>query len=377
VKTIGIGIIGGGLMGREMASAFARWCALEDFESIPQLVAVADPSDPAREWFRRIPSVRLFTSNYHELLNDPAVDVVYAAVPHHLHEQVYLDVLAAGKDLLAEKPFGIELLSARRIAEAVERSGRFVRCSSEMPFFPGAQRAVKFVRSGAVGRILEIVSGFHHSSDLDASKPANWKRQSATCGEGGVLNDLGMHVCHLPLRLGWTPRSLFAQLQHGYPERPDGRGGKAVCDTWDNALLHTWVPIDGNDVPMRLEMKRLAPGETNTWFIEVLGTDGGIRFSTKQPKTLWLFEKGNEQWWKQTDLGMSGLTFKTITGGIFETGFADVIQQMWAAFLSERDGKLGARFGCATTAEALSTHEWFAAALASQRESCVIPLTGV
>ena len=41
-------------------------------------------------------------------------------------------------------------------------------------------------------------------------------------------------------------------------------------------------------------MKRLAPGETDTWFIEILGTDGGIRYSTKEPKTLWIFERGRE-----------------------------------------------------------------------------------
>ncbi|HET6407401.1 MAG TPA: hypothetical protein VFG14_05930, partial [Chthoniobacteraceae bacterium] len=278
------------------------------------------------------------------------------------------------KDLFAEKPFGIDLVAARRVMEAVDQSGRFGRCSSEMPFFPGAQRVVDLVRSGAFGRILEIVSGFHHSSDLDATKAANWKRQSATCGEGGVLNDLGMHACHLPLRFGWHPHTIFAQLQRGYAERPDGRGGVARCDTWDNALVHTTVEINGEDVPMRLEMKRLAPGETNTWFIEILGTSGGVRFSTKNPKTLWLFENGKEQWWKQTDLGIGGMAFKTVTGGIFEAGFPDVIQQMWAAFLAEREGKLAGRFGCATPAEAVRSHEWFAAALASQREEQVIRL---
>lgn len=374
MKNINIGIIGGGLMGREMASAFARWCALTDVSVRPVLTAVADLNPATLAWFDCIPSCMQKTTDYRELLANPAIDVVYVAVPHHLHEPLYCDVLAAGKDLFAEKPFGIDLASARRILAAVESSGRFVRCSSEMPFFPGAQRALDVARSGGIGRILEVVSGFHHSSDLDPTKAANWKRLNATCGAGGVLNDLGMHACHLPLRLGWQPRALFAQLQRGYAERPDGRGGVAACDTWDNALLHTWVPLAGDDVPMRLEMKRLAPGETNTWFIEILGTTGGVRFSTKQPKTLWLFENGKEQWWKQTDLGMGGTVFKTVTGGIFETGFADVIQQMWAAFLAEREGELGGRFGCATPAEAVRSHEWFAAALESHREGKVVAL---
>ena len=373
MKEVGIGIIGGGLMGREMASAFARWCALTDVAVKPRLVAVADLVEPVREWFRCIPSCEQLTADYHELLANPAVDVVYVAVPHNLHEKIYLDVLNAGKDLFAEKPFGIDLAAARTIRDAAKESGRFVRCSSEFPFFPGAQRVMDVAKSGKIGRVLQVVSGFHHSSDLDATKPANWKRFSRTCGEIGVLGDLGMHACHIPLRLGWQPRRLFAQLQKGYPQRPDGKGGMTDCDTWDNAMLHCWTEIDSEPVPMRLEMKRLAPGETNSWFIEVLGTEGGARYNTKEPKTLWLFEGGKEQYWKKTDLGF-GMPFKAVTGGIFEPGFPDVIQQMWAAFLMEREGLLEGRFGCATPEEAVATQEIFAAALESQRDGSVVSL---
>ncbi len=373
MKKVGVGIIGGGLMGREMASAFARWCALTDVEVAPELVAVADLVEDVRNWFQRVPSCLQIVADYYELLANPEVEVVYVAVPHHLHEKIYLDVLAAGKDLFAEKPFGIDLGAARRIFEAGQASGRFVRCSSEFPFLPGAQRVVQAVKEGKLGRILEIVSGFHHSSDLDATKAANWKRKSASCGEIGVLGDLGMHACHIPLRLGWKPARLFAQLQKGYATRPDGKGGMAECDTWDNAMLHCWTEIGGHEVPMRLEMKRMAPGETNTWFVEVLGTERGVRYSTKEPKTLWLFENGKEQYWKRTDLGF-GTPFKVVTGGIFEPGFADVIQQMWAAFLMEREGLLNGRFGCATPLEALETQEIFAAALESQKLGTVVKL---
>ncbi|RYD36670.1 MAG: Gfo/Idh/MocA family oxidoreductase [Verrucomicrobiaceae bacterium] len=371
MKSIHIGIIGGGLMGREITSAFARWCALTDVTVKPVLTAVADLNPATLEWFRNIPTCTQLVTDYHELLANPEIEVVYVAVPHHLHETIYLDVLKAGKDLLAEKPFGIDLAAAENILATVKESGRFVRCSSEMPFFPGAQRALEVARSGGIGRVLEVVSGFHHSSDLDPTKPANWKRLNATCGEGGVLNDLGMHACHLPLRLGWNPTKLFAQLQKGYSQRPDGKGGTTNCDTWDNALLHCWTRIGEDEVPLRLEMKRLAPGATNTWFIEILGTDGGVRYSTAEPKTLWLFERGKEQWWKRTELGF-GTPFKTVTGGIFEPGFPDVIQQMWAAYLEEREGNLNGRFGCATPEEAVATHRIFAAALDSHKNGTIV-----
>ena len=360
-----IGIIGGGLMGREVASALSRWFVLENFPVHAELTAVCDLAEKQRERFRRIPSVKLLTADYHELLASPDVDVVYVAVPHNMHETIYLDVLKAGKDLLAEKPFGIDLKAARAIADAAKSSGRFVRCSSEFPFLPGAQRAYQIAREGKLGKVLEIHSGFHHSSDLDPTKPANWKRQVKTCGEIGVMGDLGMHAVHVPFRLGWNPKRVYAQLQKIYHERPDGKGGMATCDTWDNAMLHTEVEIDGSEVPVRFEMKRLAPSETNTWFIEILGTDGGVKFSTKEPKTLWTFHRGKEQLWQKTDLGFNG-PFPTITGGIFEPGFPDCFLQMWAAYIAERAGKLDGRFGCVTPEEAVRSHELFEAALKSQ-----------
>ncbi len=365
-----VGIIGGGLMGREVASAFGRWFALLDLPVRPELVGVCDVNPAVLEWFRQVPTVRHFDTDHRALLARADLDVVYVAVPHHLHEAIYADVLAAGKDLFAEKPFGIDLAAARRIRDLGAKTGRFVRVSSEFPFLPGAQRAFQLARSGALGRLIEVRSAFLHSSDLDPKKPINWKRQNRFCGEAGVMNDLGLHVAHLPLRLGWKPESLFAQLQKIYPQRPDGRGGMAACDTWDNATLHGTATIGGEPVPLTLEMKRLAPTETNTWIFEALGTDHGVRFSTKEPKTLWRFRRDQEQWWEKTDLGFA-TPFKTITGGIFEPGFPDILQQMWAAFLLERAGLLGDRFGCATPDEAVAHHELWAAALASHREQRV------
>ena len=373
LPVVRIGLIGGGLMGREAASAFGRWFTLLDVPVKAELVAVCDVQPSVLEWFRQVPTVRHVTTDHRELLALAGVDVVYAAVPHHLHETIYLDVLRAGKDLLAEKPFGLDLAAARRVRDAAAREGRFVRVSSEFPFLPGAQRVLQLADSGALGRVIQARAGFLHASDLDPEKPINWKRRNETCGEIGVMGDLGLHVAHGLLRLGWRPDTLYAQLQKIFTTRPDGRGARVPCDTWDNATLHLNCPIAGDRVPVSLEMKRIAPTETNTWYIEILGTEQGARFSTKEPKTLWTYRRQGEQAWQKTDLGFAML-FKTITGAIFEPGFPDVLQQMWAAFLAERAGQLNGRFGCATPEEAVKSHEWWAAALESHRGEKVVRL---
>lgn len=371
MKTLKLGIIGGGLMGREVAAALGRWFSLTDCPVRLELSAVCDVQESVREWFRRVPTVKLLTADHQELLRSD-VDIVYVAVPHHLHEKLYLDVLRAGKDLLAEKPFGIDLWAAERIRDEAQKLGRFVRCSSEFPFLPGVQKVWRFLRQAQLGHVLEIRSGFWHASDMDPTKPLNWKRQTQFCGEVGVMGDLGMHACHLPFRLGWKPTRVFAQLQKVYTERPDGKGGMGTCDTWDNALLHCETEINGHPVPMRIETKRLAPGEMNTWFIEVMGTERGARFSTKEPKTVWLFERRKEQVWERYDVGHSEGAFPVITGGIFEAGFGDCFLQMWAAYVMEREALLGDRFGCVTPDEAVLSHRLFAAALESSASQRVV-----
>ncbi len=362
VKTVNVAIIGGGLMGREVAAALQRWPALIDHPVRPQLTAVCDINEAAMDWFDQIDSVTTKVTEYHALLSDSSIDVIYVAVRHDLHESIYRDVIAAGKGLLAEKPFGIDESAAKSILAAVEEyPDSFVRCSSEMPFFPGAQMALNYVLSGAIGTIIEARSSFLHSSDLDRTKPLGWKRQNQFCGEAGVLNDLGMHTWHVPLRLGWVPEQVFGLFQNIVPERPGPDGSLMECDTWENVVLHSWARHDGVPFPLTTETKRIAPGEKNTWVFEAVGMDGGVRFSTKNPKSVEVFGvidvpgQGREQAWQQVDSGSQSV-WPTVTGPIFEFGFSDSILQMWAAYLAEREGLLGDRFGCVTPQEAAETH---------------------
>jgi predicted dehydrogenase len=369
-EPVRVGIVGAGLMGRELAAAIGRWSALEDHPVRPELVAVCDTSPEALRWFDRIASVGHKTTDYRHLLDDDSVDVLYLAVPHHLHEQLYLDAIAAKKDFLGEKPFGIDLAAAERIVTAAEAAGVFVRCSSEMPFFPGAQLAYETIRDGALGQVIEVQHDFLHSSDLDRGKPINWKRQAKYCGAIGVMGDLGMHIAHVPLRLGWRPATVFAQLSDLVTERPDPATGEPTpCDTIDNATL-----LCDAGFPLTLRTHRIAPGHMNTWRITATGMDGGVAYSTAEPKTVHRFAvRDGRQLWERFEVG-SQSAFPTITGPIFEFGFADAILQMWAAFLAERAGALDGRFGCATPREALDAHRIFDAALRSGQTRTAEPV---
>jgi len=371
-KKIGIGIIGLGLMGREFASAIARWSHLLTDSDIPVLKGICSTNSDSWKWYTdNFPDIAIKTDDYTKLLEHDEIDAVYCAVPHNLHEQIYIDTIKAKKHLLGEKPFGIDKKANENILQAVKANPDVVvRCSSEFPYFPACQELIKWVKAGEYGRIIEVRAGFHHSSDMDPQKAINWKRMVDINGEYGCMGDLGMHVLHIPYHMGWKPYEVFADLQNVIKTRPDGKGSMVPCDTWDNAVLSckSTDPKTGQDFSMILETKRMAPGATNNWFIEVYGTEGSARFSTHNPKAFdFLTTNGKEQGWTRMDIG-SQSAIPTITGRIFEFGFSDAIQQMIGAFILElSENDFNHPFGNITTEETAWSHELFTAALESHR----------
>jgi predicted dehydrogenase len=374
MRTVRFGIIGGGMMGREFASAAARWLHLPEMTIRPEIVAVCNRTldTPKVDWFRKnIPTLTQVTSDYRELLSNPQVEAVYIAVPHNLHEEFYTAALDAGKHLMGEKPFGIDLRANRAIMAAVRKHPNcFVRCASQFVFFPAVQRIGRMIEAGAFGPIIEVNAGFLHGSDLNPQKPINWKRMIEYNGRYGVMGDLGPHVCTVPFRAGWIPKNVRAVLSNIVRERPDGKGGMVPCETWDNATLlcDAQDPASGSTFPFTLRTERISPGQKNNWYVEIYGTRASVRYSLNEANTLELLEyTGGEQAWQKVHLGHE-VTYKSITGEIFQCGVSDAILQMWAAFLYELDrGETPGRFaGCATPEESVLWHKLFTAALQSQ-----------
>jgi len=378
MKTIRFGIIGCGLMGREFASAVARWCHLTDPAARPEITAICNRSDKPFDWFKaNFPSIDLVTHDVHELLSSDKVDAVYIALPHHMHRETYIAAIEAGKHLMGEKPFGIDLDANRAINAAIDAHPDVrVRCVSQFPFYPAVQQIGGMIARGDFGRILDVQTGFLHSSDLDRDKPINWKRMIDQNGEYGVMGDLGMHACHVPLRAGWRPNldRMHAVLSNVVTERwsDKSRTEKVPCQTWDNAtlLMETTDPASGDVFPWTLRTCRIAPGEKNSWYVQINGERACARWNSREPKILErLHYEGGEQIWQRVQTGYD-TPYPTISGPIFEFGFGDAMLQMWAAFVHELAGceppSLFA--GCVRPEETTISHEIFTAALRAQHD---------
>ena len=382
MKKIRFGIIGCGLMGREFASTVARWCHLIDMDTRPEVVAICSRSlSPAKiDWFTaNFPSIEQVTSDYRELLANDRVDAVYAALPHNMHREVYCQTVKAGKHLLGEKPFGMDLEDSLAIQETIEAHPNVhAACASQLIFFPSMQRILTMLEQDRFGRIIEVDAGFLHSSDLDPNKPINWKRIPAVNGEYGPMGDLGSHIAMVPFRAGWDVLDARAICSNIVTERPDAHGQQVPCDTWDNVTLLSTVkdPNHGNCFPWTLKMHRIMPGEMNTFYLNIFGTRASAKFSLRNPKQMQILEyTGQEQAWQTVEPGFV-TPYKTITGRAYEFGALDAIMQMVSAFLYELShGKRLSRVAaCPTPQEMHGCHRLFTAALESHRTSRTIPL---
>ena len=195
-------------MGREFASAAARWVHLDDLGVSPELAVVCDTNPDVLAWYERLdPRPRLVAGLPRGARGRHRRGGLLRRPPSPARGALRR-ALQAGKHLLGEKPFGIDLAGERgdhgRGGVPSRTSSSAARRSS--PSIPAARRSSAGFASGRFGRVLEVRSLFLHSSDLDPQKPINWKRRARFNGEYGCMGDLGMHALHLPLRAGWLPR---------------------------------------------------------------------------------------------------------------------------------------------------------------------------
>ena len=113
---------------------------------------------------------------------------------------------------------GMDLAACEEVEAAMAgRPEVFVRCASEFPFYPAVQQMVKWYREGAFGQIIEARFAIKHSSDMDLSKPINWKRMRAANGEYGCMGDLGIHTQHLPFQMCIRDRATSLCFRASWP----------------------------------------------------------------------------------------------------------------------------------------------------------------
>lgn len=202
VKPLRVGLIGLGWAGLGQLKAAAALRSL-------RFVAAAEPG-PLRQ-----PVPIPVVPDWRQLVNDPSLDAVSIALPHHLHREVACAAFRAGKHVLLEKPIGRDLREARRIVGAARRARRVLMIEMTHRFYPPVREGREWIRAGRLGRIYAVEERIIEHGAV--GRLARWLTTRSQAG-GGVALTNGIHmidriawVCGQPLRFrdgvaGWSQR---------------------------------------------------------------------------------------------------------------------------------------------------------------------------
>ena len=302
MDSVGIGLIGTGFIGKCHAIAYRSVGAVFDGGPPSRLEMVADVSQEAASAAARSFGFARATGDWRVLVRDPAVDIIVIATPNHLHREMALAAIAAGKHVHCEKPLALSAPEAKEMTEAAEAAGIRTLVGYNYLCNPAVMHARHLIAEGRIGDVIHF-RGTHNEDYLaDPEVPFSWRSERALAGFG-ALWDLGSHIVSLAHLLVGEVTEVCGDKATVIGERPTADGGRRRVETEDQAHFLARFADGGMGT---FETSRVAPGRKLFLSFEVNGTKGSIAFDQERMNELRLYE----------DAGPSGQRgFRTILTG--------------------------------------------------------------
>jgi predicted dehydrogenase len=278
MRHIGIGLVGGGYMGKAHAVALTSVGAVFDTALRPRLEVVAAGSLASAEGYARAYGVTRAAKDWHDLVADPKVEAVVIASPPSTHRAIAEAAFARGKPVFCEKPMGASMEDGRAMVTAAEVSGCVNMVGFNYIRTPASQYARHLIASGAIGDVTWFRG--EHTEDFlaDPQSPATWR---TTGDANGTMGDLAPHMINAALALLGPIQRLIAEVETVHQHRP---GGTVSND--DHAQM--MCRFD-NGAMGQMYFSRISTGRKMGYAYEVTGTRGAIRFDQEDQNALWLY----------------------------------------------------------------------------------------
>ena len=183
-----------------------------------------------------------------DLLADDSVDVVHVTSPNHAHYAHVKAILAAGKNVICEKPLAMTSAQSAEMVEIAKQSGKVAAVCYNIRFYPLNQQAHAMVQSGELGDI-RFVTGHYHQDWLAKPTDWNWRLESDKGGALRSVGDIGTHWVDLTgFVTGLKPEAVMAELTTFLAEREKPTG---PVETFSSGAGATeTVQIDTDDAAM-------------------------------------------------------------------------------------------------------------------------------
>lgn len=287
--TLGVAVIGYSFMGKAHSNAWRNVGAFfPDTPAVAQRVLVGRDEQAVGRAAARYGWAESAT-DWRSVLERDDIDIVDICTPGHLHAELGLAALAAGKHVLMEKPLANSVEEAERlVAAADEAAGRGVRSMLGFNYrrVPALRLAADLIADGRIGQVREIRAAYLQDWLADAGAPMTWRLRKETAGSG-VLGDLGSHlVDQIQWLLGSPVVEASGQLRTFVETRPGPDGDEPV--TVDDAVWATLATASG--AVAGVELSRVATGRKNGLTLEIYGSDGALGFDLERLNELLVTE---------------------------------------------------------------------------------------
>ncbi|WP_085909797.1 Gfo/Idh/MocA family protein [Kiloniella majae] len=289
MKEIGIGIVGGGYMGKAHAVAMQSVAAVFNTKLRPRLEMVCATTDQSAEKYRKSFGFNRCTSDWKQLVNDPKVEAIVIASPQETHREIAEASFLCGKPVFCEKPLGASLKDSIAMVDAAEKSGVVNMIGFNYIRTPAAQFARSLIAEGEIGDITwfrgEHTEDFYADPELSAS----WRTSGKS---NGTMGDLAPHMINGALALVGPITTLIAEVETVHSKRPTTSSASATKDLLDvtNDDQGQIMCRFENGAMGHLFFSRIATGRKMGYAFEVTGTKGAIRFDQEDQNALWLYK---------------------------------------------------------------------------------------
>ena len=205
----------------------------EDLRLLPdaELVAVGSRTAQSAELFAARHGIPRAYASWAELAADPDLDVIYVATPHAAHHEAAMTCLAAGRAVLLEKPFTLDLATSTELIGTARARGIFLMEAMWMRTNPLILRVLELVEDGAIGELTSVRADFGAAGPF----PPEHRMRARTLG-GGALLDLGVYPVSLAHLLLGVPQHVHAWASLT-PEGVDANTG--IVLGWDSGAVAT------------------------------------------------------------------------------------------------------------------------------------------
>lgn len=299
IRTVGIGLISVGWMGKVHSRAYqALPVVYPELGIKPRLIIAADTAQDRVDYAVDVLGYERGTLDYHDVLNDPEVDVVSICAPNFLHAEIGIAAAKAGKAFWIEKPVGRGAEETEAVEKAADEAGVLTTIGFNYRNAPAVEYAKKLIADGKLGRITNLRGTFFADYSSEPNGALSWRFIRKLAGSG-VLGDLMGHLADLMHYIVGPIDEVSALTKTVYAERPVQQmgvgthfdviegGEKKPVENEDYAgmLVRFSDEAVASGAVGTLEASRVAVGPRASYNFEIYGTEGSLK---------WDFERMNE-----------------------------------------------------------------------------------